>query len=236
LPDGLEQRRHDQVNEREGKQQVILLDAKTGKPVWQSFIPVSIEAVSFYRNQLWVRSPYLVVKLDPDKGTWLRIAEASYGYGGMAFVGDRLYQSGVIGQYGTDGATFVPLNGKTGPPPKYVARVLAGVKILTPITLRANPKSVSAATSFTARMSAGMVKMQGSPELAAMATPLALGDKLCFATLTGKVFLTDLDGKHLWNYRLGGPSHSPPVAAGGLLVVGCDDGNLYAFREGRQAK
>ena len=69
-----------------------------------------------------------------------------------------------------------------------------------------------------------------------MATPLALGDKLCFATLHGKVILTNLDGAQLWNYELGGPCHAPPTAAGGLLVVGCDDGKLYAFREARQAK
>ena len=72
--------------------------------------------------------------------------------------------------------------------------------------------------------------MQGSPELASMAAPLALGDKLCLATLHGEVILTDLDGRRLWNYALGGPSHAPPAAATGLLVVGCDDGTLYAFR------
>ena len=75
-----------------------------------------------------------------------------------------------------------------------------------------------------------MVVMQGSPELASMATPLSLGDKLCFATLHGQVVLTTLDGRPLWSYELGGSSHAPPVTAGGLLVVGCDDGYVYAFR------
>jgi len=46
-----------------------------------------------------------------------------------------------------------------------------------------------------------------------MATLLVLGDKLCIATLEGKVVLTDLDGKQLWNYDLGSPSHAPPIAA-----------------------
>ena len=78
--------------------------------------------------------------------------------------------------------------------------------------------------------------LEGASELVSMAAPLALGDKLCFATLKGKVVLTKLDGTHLWNDELGGPCHAPPVAADGLLVVGCDDGNLYAFREGQQAK
>jgi outer membrane protein assembly factor BamB len=80
--------------------------------------------------------------------------------------------------------------------------------------------------------STGMTKMQGSPELASMATPLTLGDKLCFSTMAGEVVLTDFDGKRLWNYKLGGNAgHSAPVAAAGLLVVGCDDGRLYAFKE-----
>ena len=78
--------------------------------------------------------------------------------------------------------------------------------------------------------------LKGAPELASMAAPLALGDKLCFTTLKGKVVLTRLDGTRLWDYELGGPCHAPPVAADGLLVVGCDDGNLYAFRERQQAR
>ncbi|MBC8288742.1 MAG: PQQ-binding-like beta-propeller repeat protein, partial [Planctomycetes bacterium] len=208
---------------------VWCLDAKTGKPVWKSFIPVSIEAVAWYRDQLWVRSPYFVVRLDPADGSWQRIAETSYGYGGMAFVGDRLFQSGVLGQYGTLGATSVALNGETSPPPEQVAPTLKGVKMLTPATLR-NPNLAPAEVSFRARMSVGMVAMQGSPELASMGTPLSLGDKLCFATLHGKVILTDLDGRPLWSHDLGAPSHAPPVAVNGLLVVGCDDGYVYAFR------
>lgn len=188
---------------------VWCLDLKTGSPVWKSFIPVSIEAVSWYRDQLWVRSPYFLVKLDPAKGTWLNIAEASYGYGGMAFAGNRLYQSGVQGQYGTEGATFVPIDGEAGPPPEQVAPTLKGVGMLKP------------------------QPFERAAELESMGTPLTLGDKLCFATLEGNVVLTDLDGKQLWKHALGGPSHASPAAAGGLLVVGCDDGNLYAFREQR---
>ena len=192
---------------------VWCLDLKSGKPVWRSFIPVSIEAVSYYRDRLWVRSPYYVVELDPAKGAWLRIAEASYGYGGMAFAGDRLFQSGVLGQYGTTGATSVSLNDNGEPPPESMLPTLEGVSILKPQPL------------------------QRPEELVSIAAPLALDDvQLCFATLDGKVVLTALDGTRLWSYELGGPSHSPPVAAAGLLVVGCDDGHLYAFRKGRQKK
>jgi outer membrane protein assembly factor BamB len=191
---------------------VWCLDLKSGKPLWRSFIPVSIEAVSYYRNRLWVRSPYYIVELDPTEGTWLRIAEASYGYGGMAFFEDRLFQSGVLGQYGTSGATSVSLEAKGGPPPESMLPTLEGVSILKPQPL------------------------DGAPELASMAAPLALGEKLCFATLQGKVVLTELDGTQLWKYELAAPCHAPPAAADGLLVVGCDDGKLYAFRESNPAK
>jgi outer membrane protein assembly factor BamB len=191
---------------------VLRLDLKSGKPVWRSFIPVSIEAVSYYRDRLWVRSPYYVVELDPAKGTWRRIAEASYGYGGMAFVQDQLFQSGVLGQYGTAGATAISIDAKGQRPPADLLPTLEGVSMLRPQPL------------------------QASAELASMAAPLALGDKLCFATLLGKVILTKLDGAQLWNYGLGGPCHTPPAVAHGLLVVGCDDGNLYAFRERSQRR
>ncbi|MFH1920502.1 MAG: hypothetical protein ABIP48_11530, partial [Planctomycetota bacterium] len=149
---------------------VWCLDLKSGKPIWRSFIPVSIEAVSYYRDRLWVRSPYYVVELDPTEGTWLRIAEASYGYGGMAFVGDRLFQSGLLGQYGTTGATSISSDAKGGPPPESMLPTLKGVSMLSPQPL------------------------EGGSELASMAAPLALGDKVCFVTLEGNVILTKLDG------------------------------------------
>jgi outer membrane protein assembly factor BamB len=64
-----------------------------------------------------------------------------------------------------------------------------------------------------------------------MGTPLVVGDQVCFATVEGKVCLTEPDGKERWSYQLGGTCHATPVAADGFLVVGCDDGSLYAFRQ-----
>jgi hypothetical protein len=64
-----------------------------------------------------------------------------------------------------------------------------------------------------------------------MGTPLPLGDKVCFATSKGKLIVTELDGTQLWTFQLGGTCHATPVAADGMLLVGCDDGQLYAFRE-----
>lgn len=48
-------------------------------------------------------------------------------------------------------------------------------------------------------MPIGLVKMNGSPELTSMESPLALEDRLCFSTEYGEVVLTNLDGQQIWN-------------------------------------
>jgi outer membrane protein assembly factor BamB len=37
------------------------------------------------------------------------------------------------------------------------------------------------------------------------------------------------DGKEAWSYEIGRPIGSSPAVAGGKIVVGADDGNLYCF-------
>ncbi len=81
----------------------------------------------------------------------------------------------------------------------------------------------------------------GWPDLAAMGTPLVLGENVCLATRTGQVLIIQPDFAHprrgvvlhksLWSAKLGSTCHATPVAADGILVVGCDDGKVYAFRE-----
>ena len=38
------------------------------------------------------------------------------------------------------------------------------------------------------------------------------------------------DGKELWSYEIGAPVKAPPAVAGKWVIVGADDGSLYAFR------
>jgi outer membrane protein assembly factor BamB len=46
----------------------------------------------------------------------------------------------------------------------------------------------------------------------------------------GRLYLLALaDGKALWSYEMGKPITSSPAVAGGIVVVGCDDGYVYAF-------
>jgi outer membrane protein assembly factor BamB len=72
--------------------------------------------------------------------------------------------------------------------------------------------------------------LRGRPRGGVWGTPLILDEKICFASAKGEVVLTKPGGGRLWSSAMGGLCHSSPVAADGLLVVGCDDSKLYAFR------
>lgn len=185
-------------------ERVYALDLKTGKELWRSYVPVSVEALSYYRDKLWVRNVHYLVELDPATGKRLRLGDASWGWGGMAFQKNNLFVSGIQSQYGTSGGTVTDLD----EPGKEMEKVptLDGVR-------RLRAKGIS-----------------GWPKLASMGTPLVMGEMVCFASVSGMVFLTESNGKVLWSYQLGGTCHATPVAADGHLVVGCDDGYLYAFR------
>ncbi len=185
-------------------ERVYALDLKTGKELWRSYVPVSVEALAYYRDRLWVRNVHYLVELDPATGKRLRLGDASWGWGGMAFQQNRLFVSGIQSQYGTSGATMTDLD----QPGKAIekAPTLEGV-------LRIRAKG-----------------LYGYPRLAAMGTPLVVGDHVCFATVAGRVVLTEPNGKERWSAQLGGTCHATPAAADGFLVIGCDDGRLYAFR------
>jgi outer membrane protein assembly factor BamB len=182
---------------------VYAVDAATGKELWKSYVPITIEALAFHKDKLYARTPYYVMEYDPATGKRLRMGDATCGWGGMGFTGDRLLQSGIHGQYGTGGATTLDLAGP-GKPMKTKIPTLEDV-------LQIDGRG-----------------MKGGLE--AMGAPLGLGDRVCIATVSGEVIVAGLDGKRQWSARLGGTCHAPPVAADGLLVVGCDDGHLYGFR------
>ncbi len=184
---------------------VYALDLKTGKEVWRSFVPISVEALAYHRDRLWVRNLHYLVELDPATGRRLRLGDASWGWGGMAFHKNKLFVSGIQSQYGTHGGTVSDLDQE-------------GKDIQKVPTLE-NVQRIR---------SKGLANY---PKLAAMGTPLALGDFVCFAAVSGNLYVTDPTGKVAWTFTLGGTCHASPVAADGVLVVGCDDGHLYAFRE-----
>lgn len=182
---------------------VFALDLTTGKELWRSYVPISVEALAYYRDRLWVRNLHYLIELDPATGKRLRLGDASWGWGGMAFLKNKLFVSGIQSQYGKSGATVTDLDD-------------AGKEIMKFPTLEGVNRIPS--------------KYFGNyTQLAAMGTPLVAGDLICFASVSGKLCLTDPDGKERWLFQLAGACHATPVAADGYLVVGCDDGNLYAF-------
>jgi outer membrane protein assembly factor BamB len=185
---------------------VWALDLKTGQQQWRTFIPVTIESLSYYRDKLYVRNPNWIVEVDPKTGQRLRIGAASWGWGGLAFVKNRMFLTGIQSQYGTSGGTVTDLD-EPGSPPNRTIPTLEEVRLMKPKGLK------------------------GAPALGGMNSPLALGDKVCFVSATGKVVITELDGTQLWSFQMAGTCHATPVAAAGTLLVGCDDGRLYAFQE-----
>jgi outer membrane protein assembly factor BamB len=74
-------------------------------------------------------------------------------------------------------------------------------------------------------------RMLGWPKLGSAGTPLIMNDKIAFASMYGELVVTDFTGKVLWQFKLGSTSHASPTIANSVLVVGCDDGKLYAFKE-----
>ena len=84
-------------------------------------------------------------------------------------------------------------------------------------------RSVDADARDGATPGAGCLVVEGAREPGGRARRLTARD--------GRLIVTDHQGKQLWKHTLGGACHAAPVAAGGLLVVGCDDGRVYAFRE-----
>jgi outer membrane protein assembly factor BamB len=46
----------------------------------------------------------------------------------------------------------------------------------------------------------------------------------------GNIYAVDVNtGKELWSYDIGESIRSSPAISGGRLVIGCDDGKVYAF-------
>jgi outer membrane protein assembly factor BamB len=174
---------------------------------WQSIVPVTIESLSYYHDKLYVRNPNWIVELDPKNGKRLHIGAASWGWGGLAFLKDQMFVSGIQSQYGTSGATGTNLD-EPNNPIKSKIPTLEDIHMFKPKALK------------------------GAPDLAAMGTPLSLGDKLCFASTAGKVFIVEADGTKRWSFQLGGTCHATPVAADGKIYFLNEDGETIVVKAG----
>ena len=58
---------------------------------------------------------------------------------------------------------------------------------------------------------------------------------MVFGSGDGRLYLVDLaTGKLAWSYDIGKAITASPAVAGGLVVIGSEDGNIYAFGPGKQ--
>lgn len=189
---------------------IYALDAATGKPKWRDCVPISIEKLHFYRDKLYLRSARQIAEYDAVSGKRLRLANASYGYNGLAFAKNLIISAG------TGSAMAVDL-GEAGALSRYKDQPALKNVLVVPGK-----------------------RIAGWPSLASMGTPVVTGDLVTFATVKGRLVVirpepASISGKLLkhkvvWSAQLGGTCHSSPIVADGHIVVGCDDGKLYAFR------
>jgi outer membrane protein assembly factor BamB len=55
-----------------------------------------------------------------------------------------------------------------------------------------------------------------------------------FGSNDGFVYAVTLaDGTEVWRYEIGAPVKAPPAVAGDWILIGSDDGSVYAFKNGK---
>jgi outer membrane protein assembly factor BamB len=67
-------------------------------------------------------------------------------------------------------------------------------------------------------------------------SPVICGDKVVFGSVDGTLSVVRLaDGGSVWTYDIGQSLFSSPAVADGLILIGCNDGRLYAFGAPRES-
>ncbi|WP_372366303.1 PQQ-binding-like beta-propeller repeat protein [Candidatus Uabimicrobium sp. HlEnr_7] len=61
-------------------------------------------------------------------------------------------------------------------------------------------------------------------------SPIIVGDKIVFAEFSGRLhFINKKSGKHIWTFETGSRIYASPAVSQGYLIIGCDDGTVYAL-------
>ena len=56
------------------------------------------------------------------------------------------------------------------------------------------------------------------------------GDKIVVGSQDGRLYLVGLEtGKEIWSYEIGKALTASPAVANGMIVIGSEDGSVYAF-------
>jgi outer membrane protein assembly factor BamB len=62
------------------------------------------------------------------------------------------------------------------------------------------------------------------------ASPVIAGDKVVIPSGDGRVYMLDFkNGSKQWSYDVGSAIYSTPAVVKGMIVVGAQDGRIYAF-------
>ena len=57
-----------------------------------------------------------------------------------------------------------------------------------------------------------------------------VGDKVLVGSAHGRLYMVSLDqGEEIWSFEIGESIISSPAVVNGLVIVGSEDGNVYAF-------
>ena len=55
-----------------------------------------------------------------------------------------------------------------------------------------------------------------------------------FGSIDGRLYILDLEnGKEMWSYEVGAAILSCPAVVDGMIVIGAEDGRVYAFGENK---
>jgi len=61
-------------------------------------------------------------------------------------------------------------------------------------------------------------------------SPVICGEKVITASLDGWLYILDIkSGSLVWSFEIGGSIISCPAISNDKIVIGSDDGNIYAF-------
>ena len=60
------------------------------------------------------------------------------------------------------------------------------------------------------------------------------GEKVITGGIDGRIYVLNLEnGLEIWSYEIGAAILGGPAVAGGLIIVGAEDGRIYTFGETR---
>ncbi|MHC4883506.1 MAG: outer membrane protein assembly factor BamB family protein [Planctomycetota bacterium] len=210
--------------------QLHALEAKTGTEVWQ------YETGNFINGAAAVDGPHAVFGgcdaqlhvVDLTAGTGLTTVDGgSYIAGSAALQGRNAW-------FGTHGGSFLSVNiakGKEGVLWEYEGKESGGAFFSTPAVTKGEViVGCRDRVLYCFRRSDGEVLWTFQSKGEIDSSPVVCGNRVVAATKAGRLILINRStGAKVWSYEIGEAIVSSPAVCRGVILIGCDDGSLYAF-------